>query len=208
MSIFPRSTFLKKMAKGAAFDIATTSFFFDTAVYWIFRSASFHNIKFFNNKLETDSNPVAYSQFPNAYAYRMSGIQASIIRKQFERCERQTKERIATAQLYYNGLKDLPALKLPPMRRDGSHTYFYYAILCEHRDRLARWMTEKFRDVQVSHHRNCASLPCFSDYQRDCPNAEHTAQSVIYLPTYPGYHQPEAEKNIEVIRDFFRGIDQ
>jgi len=208
MSIYPRSMLLKRMAKGAVFDIATTPVVFDTAVYWSFRSAALHNIKFFNNKLDTDLNPVAYSQFPDAYAYRMSGVQAGIIRKQFERCGRQTQERIAKAQIYYNGLKDLPALKLPPMRADGSHIYCYYAILCEQRDRLARWMTEQFRDIQVSHHRNCASLPCFSDYQRDCPNAEHTAQSVIYLPTYAGYRQSEVEKNVEVICDYFRGAGQ
>jgi perosamine synthetase len=208
MLTFPRSMLVGKMAKAAIFDIATAKYFFDTAIYWIFRSAYFHNIKFFNNKLDTDSNPVSYRKFPGGYAYRMSGIQASIIRKQLERCERQTQERIATAQLYYNGLKDLPALKLPPMRTDGSHIYFYYPILCEQRDRLAQWMIEEFRDIQVSHHRNCASLPCFSEYQRDCPNAEYAAQSVIYLPTYPGYRQSEVEKNVEVIRHFFRGADQ
>jgi len=84
MPTFPRST-----------DIATTKYFVDIAIYWIFRSAYSHDIKFFNNKLDTDSNPVAYSKFPGGYACRMSGTQASIISKQFQRCERENHERVS-----------------------------------------------------------------------------------------------------------------
>lgn len=35
---------------------------------------------------------------------------------------------------YYDGLKDMQALKLPPMRMDGSHIYCYYLILCVSRE--------------------------------------------------------------------------
>jgi perosamine synthetase len=208
MSVFPRSMLLKKMAKGAAFDLATKPLVFDTVVYWIFRTAASHNLKFFSNKLDTDSSPVAYDRFPASYAWRMSGVQASIIRSQFAHCEMQTQERIAKARIYHDGLADLPGLTLPPLRSDGSHIYFYYAVLCEQRDRLAQWMTTAYRDVQISHHRNCASMPCFSDYARDCPNAERAAQGVIYLPTYPGYRTSEVHKNVEAIRHFFRAGNQ
>jgi perosamine synthetase len=208
MSIFPRSMFLKKLAKGAVFDIATLPLIFSSSVYWIFRAASARNIKFFDNKLETDSNPVAYDSFPESYAHQMSGVQANIIRGQFEHCEQQTRERIAKAEIYHEGLKDLPGIELPPMRVDGSHIYLYYSILCERRDRLAQWMTQNFRDVQISHHRNCASMACFATSRRDCLNAEHAARSVIYLPTYPGYSQLEVVKNIEAIRQCLAAANQ
>ena len=74
MSIFPRSMFFRKMAKGAAFDFATLPLVFGSTVYWIFRAASVRNIKFFDNKLETDSDPVAYDTFPKSYAHQMSGV--------------------------------------------------------------------------------------------------------------------------------------
>jgi perosamine synthetase len=200
----PRQPLLKKMVTGAAFDIATMPVVFDAAVYWLFRYAYLHDLDFFKNKLDTDSNPVAYSTFPDRYAVRMAGVQADIILPQFANYESQTRERIAKARVYDAGLSDLPQVVRPPLREDGSHIYFYYPIQIEQRDRLARFMTQHLRDVQISHHRNCASLPCFADYYRDCPNAEKAAERVIYLPTYPGYRDDQVNANVETIRAFCR----
>jgi dTDP-4-amino-4,6-dideoxygalactose transaminase len=199
-----RKPLLKKMITGAVYDIATAPVIFDASVYWLFRYAYLHDSEFFKNKLDTDSNPVAYSTFPDRYAGRMSNAQAEIILPQFSGYEADAKERIAKAQIYDAGFADLPQIVVPPLRTDGSHIYFYYAIQCEDRDRLARFMTEKLRDVQISHHRNCASLPCFSQFYRDCPNAEMAAQRVIYLPTYRGYRIDQVEANIETIRAYMR----
>src|SRR5579862_4220583 len=54
----------KKAAKGAAFDIATEPAIFDSAVYWLFRHAYLQQKEFFKNQLDTDANPVAYTEFP------------------------------------------------------------------------------------------------------------------------------------------------
>jgi perosamine synthetase len=198
--ITPREVLWKKAAKGAAFDLATFQLFFDSAVYWLFRYAHLHDMDFFGNKLDTDANPVAYRTFPQRYAYRMSGVQAAIIRAQLDRSETQSKERIRKAALYHEGLKDVPELTLPPYRQDGSHTYFYFTVLARDRDALSRSMTRQYRDVQISHHRNCASLPCFAEYARPCPNAEAASSRALYLPTYPGYRVDQVEANITAIR--------
>lgn len=201
---FPRKALLKKMAAGLSFDAATLPFVFDAGVYWLFRYAYLHHIDFFNNKLETDSNPIAYHDFPKRYAYRMSSAQADIVIPQFKRYKRHAEERIAKAQIYHQGLADLPGVVLPPLRKDGSHVYMYYPIQCEDRDRLGRFMTERLRDVQISHHRNCAGLSCFAAFRRDCPNAEKAAQRLIYLPTYPGYRDEQVLANVEAIRAYLR----
>lgn len=202
-----RQPLLKKMIAGAMFDIATMPVIFDAGVYWLFRYAYLQNIDFFNNKLDTDSDPVAYSSFPDRYAVHMAGIQADIIIPQLQSHEAETRERIATARIYEEGLVDVPQVVRPPWREDGTHIYLYYAIQIEERDRLARYMTKRLRDVQVSHHRNCASLPCFSAYYRECPNAEKASQRVIYLPTYPGYRDDQATANVETIRAFVRELN-
>jgi perosamine synthetase len=200
----PRQPLLKKMIAGATFDLATMPLVFEAGIYWLFRYAYLHDIDFFNNKLETDSNPVAYTQFPKRYAVRMAGIQADIIVPQLPYYEAETQERIAKARIYDEGLADVPQVVRPPLREDGSHIYFYYPIQIEERDRLARFMTERLRDVQISHHRNCASLPCFAAYYRECPNAEKASQRVIYLPTYPGYRDDQVAANVESVRAFVR----
>lgn len=202
-SISPK-TLGKKMISGTMFDFATFAPLFDTAVYWLFRYAYLHDLDFFKNKLDTDANPVAYSDFPARYRYRMSGKQAEIVRLQFSREGRDSDMRIANAKRYYDSLADLPGITLPPSRMDHSHIYLYYTILCADRDGLAKAMTRRLRDVQISHHRNCASLPCFSAYARDCPNAERAAEQALYLPTYPGYKPEQIDANIKAIRAYFR----
>ena len=184
---------MEKGRKGAAFDFATLPLIFDSAVYWLFRYAYLHDMEFFSNKLDTDANPVAYRTFPQRYASRMSGAQAAIIRAQLDRSDAQSQERIGKAALYDAGLKDVPEITLPPLRQDGSHTYFYYTVLARDRDGLARSMTRQYRNVQISHHRNCASLPCFAAYARPCPNAEAASREALYLPTYPGYRHDQVE---------------
>jgi perosamine synthetase len=192
----------KKAAKGAAFDIATEPAIFDSAVYWLFRHAYLQQKEFFKNQLDTDANPVAYTEFPKRYACRMSDAQAAIIRAQLSRCEAQSTERISKAAVYRAGLKDVAGLTLPPFRQDGSHIYLYYTILARDRDGLARSMTRQYRDVQVSHHRNCASLSCYAQFSRSCPNAETASQQALYLPTYPGYRLDQVEANIAAIRRY------
>ncbi len=59
------------------------------------------------------------------------------------------------------------------------------------------------RDITMSYHRNCASVPCFAEYARPCPNAQATADQLIYLPTYPRYGRAEIEKTVAAIRSFF-----
>jgi dTDP-4-amino-4,6-dideoxygalactose transaminase len=59
------------------------------------------------------------------------------------------------------------------------------------------------RDMAAQHLHNCADLPCFSEFHRDCPNARRTARSVILLPTYPRYSNVDVERNIASIRHYF-----
>jgi perosamine synthetase len=207
MPLIPAPMLLKKVAKGASFDIATFPPVFGTVVYWLFRYAYLRGASLFSNQLDTDSHPVSYSSLPPSYTCRMSGAPAEIIRSHLGRCSRDNEERIAKAQLYDAGLRDIPGLVLPPLRRDGSHIYLYYPIQYEKRDALARSLTRRLRDVQVSHHRNCAALDCFSAFARDCPNAERASRQVIYLPTYPGYREDQVRANIDAIRSYFREGD-
>jgi perosamine synthetase len=197
-----RRNLWKKAAKGAAFDIATEPAIFDSAVYWLFRHAYLQRKEFFKNQLDTDANPVAYTELPKRYACRMSEAQAAVIRAQLSRCDAQSTERIGKAAVYHAGLKDVAGLTLPPLHRDGSHIYLYYTILAQDRDGLARSMTQQYRDVQVSHHRNCASLACFAEFSRPCPNAEKASRQALYLPTYPGYRLDQVEANIAAIRRY------
>ncbi len=194
----------RKMASGMMFDFATLPVVFHAAVYWLFRWAYLNDVKFFNNKLDTDSNPVAYSTLPEVYRHRMTGAQASLAQSQLGLVDRHIEERISRARLYDEGLRGLSGVQAPPFRGDHSHIYLYYPVLARQRDALGKSMTRQLRDVQISHHRNCASLPCFSEFSRECPNAERAANEVIYLPTYPTYRDDQVKANVRAIRRFLQ----
>ena len=92
---------------------------------------------------------------------------------------------------------------LPPFRDDGSHGYSYYPIQCDDRTALLRSLMSDGRDLAAQHLKNCADLPCFAEWARDCPNARATADATLLLPTYPRYGVEDVERNIRAIRHFF-----
>jgi dTDP-4-amino-4,6-dideoxygalactose transaminase len=134
----------------------------------------------------------------------MRPIQARLVLKQLDRVERDTQARITHAQTYYDNLKDVKELILTPMRTDGSHMFWYYPIQYKKRHDLVSFAMRHSRDITESYHRNCANVPCFTKWARDCPNAQETADSLIYLPTYPRYQTSEFMKTVGVIKAYFQ----
>ena len=100
-------------------------------------------------------------------------------------------------------MADIEDLIIAPLCEDRRHVYWYYPIQFGDRRSLVAHVMRQGRDITPSYHRNCAALPCFSDYAASCPNAQATADSLIYLPTYPRYSKAEVGKTIRAIRSFF-----
>jgi len=193
----------KKAIEGLQVDIVTMPLFFRFLFFWIFRYAYLHGVDSINDKMKIDVNPVLKETVPQHYLCRLTPLQARLVLQQLDRVDRDTESRVEAAKLYHRGLSDLPGLVVPPMRTDGSHMYWYYPIQYEKRSDLVRYALQRGRDITESYHRNCADLPCFERWSADCPNARKTADSVIYLPTYPRYSRDEVEKTIRLIRSYF-----
>lgn len=195
--------FLKKVATGFATGIATSPPLFQLLVYHIFRFGHLYNVKAINRFVETELDLNRKDSIPEAYLRRMTPMQARLILLGINKVEEDNAIRIRYAQTYHEGLSDLSELILPPLRTDGSHIYTYYPIQFYDRATLIRWMMKHYRDVGKQHLKNCADLPAFKKYYRECPNARKTADEVILLPTYPSYTEKEVKRNIKTIRAFF-----
>ena len=176
---------------------------FGAFFFWIFRFGFLNGVDAINNRLKIDVAPELERQIPAGYLHSMSATQAELILLQLDGVEAYMQNRISAAKRYHDGLNDIDDLILPPLRTDGSHIYWYFPIQAPDRDALVKHAMRCGRDVANSYHRNCAALECFSEWRRDCACAERTADSVIYLPTYPDYPTSEVDANIRVIRDFF-----
>jgi perosamine synthetase len=194
---------LAHIGKGLLGDFVTFPPVFKAVFFWVLRYAYLHNVAAVNNQLKIDVNPQLMVKMPSRYLNRLTPLQARLALPQLARIDADTRLRIAAAKLYHEGLRDLPELVLPPLRTDGSHLYTYYPVRYRDRDRLVRYLSRHLRDIQVSHHKNCAALPCFSTWHRDCPNAEATSRTLIYLPTYPSYGLDEVRRTVAAMRRFF-----
>ena len=139
----------------------------------------------------------------------MRSIQIEIIEGQLAKVDSNQQIRIRHAKRYYKGLKSLSnKFLLPPFIEDGSHGYPSFILQVPNRELLEAYMLSNGCDIMISYHRNCADLDCFQTYYRNCSNARETANSVLYLPTYPNYREKDIERNIRIIKKFYKRCDE
>ncbi|MDA1185863.1 MAG: aminotransferase class V-fold PLP-dependent enzyme [Acidobacteria bacterium] len=195
--------YLSKVATGVATDVATWPPLFRSLVYRVFRFGFLHDVGLLNNQVTVDQNPEMKRSLPESYLRRLTPTQARLVLPQLDRVESDILARIAFAELYHQGLRDVPEIDLPPLYTDFTHTYTYFPIQVDDRPALLRRLMQERCDVAAQHLRNCADLDCFSEFYRDCPRARRTARSVVLLPTYPRYSLVDAHRNVRVIREYF-----
>ena len=194
---------LSKIVSAGITDLVTSPLLFRTVMFRFFRWAFVNDIDTINNKLKIDTDPKMVTTLPENYRARMTPLQAKLVTKQLNLLEPHMATRLSYARLYHEGLKDIPEITVAPLREDGSHIYWYFPIQHHDRKALVAGVMRRGRDITMSYHRNCAAVPCFAAYARHCPNAQATADSLIYLPAYPRYGEDEVRKTIAAIRDYF-----
>jgi perosamine synthetase len=193
-----------KVLFGLATDLSTLPLPFSAFTYWFFRYGFLNEVDAILDLVTVDRHPKRSERIRPELLCRLRPQQARLIERQLDTVAEGNAARIRAAQRYDAGLRSIPELTLPPLHTDGSHLYTYYAIRSPDRRGLMRHGFKRRRDWVLSHYHNCASLEIFKDFYRPCPNAEATAQELLYLPTYPRYRVPEIDRNVAVVRDFFR----
>ena len=201
---YQSSVFLgKRILKGAVMDLASHPLFFSSFTFWLFRHGYLNDVNWINRLARSELDTSRRDSIPEYYLRRMTPFQARLALSQLNDIDKHSESRIKAAQVYHAGLRDIPELILPPLRTDMSHIYTFFPVQYEHPKGLLKWLIARRRDLGMQHMKNCADLPGFSEFYRDCPNARSTAQKVILLPTYPRYAAREVQQNIECIRSFF-----
>lgn len=201
--LVPRSFLAARVVKGAITQLATWWPVFRWLTFNVFRYGMLKDVEVINNQVRIDVDPVMTRQVPASYLHRPSPLQARLLLAQMPKVDRDTDRRRAVADEYRRHLSDIAELSVPPATPEGEHIYWYFPIQYADRLRLVKHAMREGCDVAPSYHRNCADMPCFAEYARDCPTARAVAESVIYLPTYPGYGLRHARRNIGAVRDFF-----
>ncbi len=194
----------QKVKKGLAHDLATIPVLFQMLTYPLIKFSYLKDIEFINSKVRRKpqvSEPA--KELPEIYKSQFTSLQAELGLVQIKNVDRDIQKRIEYAHLYYEGLKNINNLVLPPLSTDASHTYLWFPVLSERREELLKFMFEKGRDIAAGHFLNSADSPRFSEFYRSCPNASKVERELLYLPTYPSYSSREVQRNIQVIREFY-----
>jgi len=199
-----KSFFIKKIISALIIDLATHPILFMVFTFNIYRFAYFYNATKILNYFKTDLSPKQFSIIPEEYKFKPLQCQAKILVKQLKSLKKRTEIRQAKAKIYFHGLKNLKNIILPPQHEPERHSFWYFPIIYKRKKELEKFCLKNGRDITSSYHRNCADLPCFSEYKKSCPNAKKTSEGVLYLPVYPEYPNKEIEKNIVCVKSFFK----
>jgi dTDP-4-amino-4,6-dideoxygalactose transaminase len=193
----------KRVAICGTGDLLTARPIFDALTFWVYRYGHLHGIDSITNRWRGEDEPVLSRTIPARALRRMTPMQARLILRVLDDVDRDSSERIANARRYHEGLEDVPDIRRPPLREDGSHIYLTYPIQVPERERLLRFLIEQGRDLTMQHIGNCADYEVFAEYHRECPNARETSRQVLLLPTYPGYGAREVDRTVRAIRRYF-----
>jgi perosamine synthetase len=193
---------IKRMLQGLATDVSTHPAVFRSFTYWIFRFGFLHDIKWINRFVETELDLSRSESLLKTYLGKMTAAQCQLGMLQLDHIDENNRIRLQKAERYRQGLDDIEGLVLPP-GNDGDAIYTYFPVQYEHEDRrnLLLYLARHGCDIGPQHLKNCADLPAFEEFYRDCPNARQTARSLLLLPTYPSY----PDRNIDHTIDVFRG---
>lgn len=194
---------LKRAGYAMATDFTLSPIPFKLFFFWLFRFGYLNDVEFLNKRVTVEDNPELRPDFPPVYRRTMTPLQARLVLAQLDDLGPNREIRRRHARMYWEGLRDLEGITLPPWREDESHTYLVYSVQVEDRRGLVAHLMRDLRDCSYQHLKNCAGLPCFADFGADLPVAEETANSNVLLPTYPSYGEDQVRATIRSVRKYF-----
>ncbi len=136
---------------------------------------------------------------------RLDELQAAFLRVKLLRLDRWNRGRQKIAARYLTEIKN-PCIKLPlPSSEEYGHLYHVFAVRCEARDELERYLSEKgvctVKHYPIPMHLQEAyrdlRLPAGS-----LPVAEKISRTILSLPLFYGMTQDEAAYVITAINEF------
>lgn len=161
------------------------------------------NIPWIKSMVTQELNAVRLEHMPTEYIARLSPAQAQAVADKWPEVDEDVLHRIRCAEIYHHHLKDVPGLLCADLWTDKSHTYLYFPIQVADKYALQHFMIEHDCDVAIQHAANCADLPAYKEYYRDCPAARAAYAGTLMLPTYRGFPLAQAERYARTVRRFF-----
>jgi dTDP-4-amino-4,6-dideoxygalactose transaminase len=144
------------------------------------------------------------------YNYRLSGIQAAILRVKLKRLEQWIEIRRKLALEYDRVLEDSGVMR-PAALADVRHVYCLYTIQASGRDELQRELDAAGIKTAVHYPTPIHLMPAYADERYSAgsfPIAEACARSVLSLPLYPQMHSGQVREVADEVQRLSRKAGQ
>jgi perosamine synthetase len=195
----------KKFIYGLIINTSTYTPIFKLFTFWIIKLGYLKNINFIKSFTKNDPDPYQLEKLPEYYKLNMSDYQARCIKDQLPDLNKNYYKRKIFFKTYFDELKDIKELKIPLYDQNTDDPYINFPILYKERDKLLKFMFMNNRDVAHYFYRNCNDIKFFSRYYNPkIFNIKIIVNNIILLPTYSKYSLLDVQRNIKVIRRFFK----
>lgn len=142
------------------------------------------------------------------YNYRMTDLAAAIALEQLKKVERFNQKRISNAQKLIQGLKDIPGLILPTIKKNYQHVFHQFTVRVTrgfklNRDELINYLKKKGIICGIYYPKPLHLHPHFKrmGYKKgDFPVAEKVSGEVISLPVHPSLSSSDLDYILKVIK--------
>lgn len=133
---------------------------------------------------------------------RLDEIQAAFLRVKLKHLDEYNQDRNRIAKRYLTEIVN-PKIILPQVRADGNHVWHIFAVLCEERDRLRKYLEEKGIGTQCHYPIPIHKQEAYIDYFiGEYPCAERISGCELSIPMYYGLKDEEINYIIETINMF------
>ncbi len=115
------------------------------------------------------------------YKYHMNNVNAAIGSVQLEHIAPVIARHIANGRFFDQALRGIPGLELTRWDEAAEPSYWFYTVLAERRDDLARYLTERGIGNSLAHKRNDLHT-VFAASRRELPGVDRFYARMLHIP--------------------------
>lgn len=133
---------------------------------------------------------------------RLDELQAGLLRIKLKKLDDYTVERNEIAKKYLEGINNKKII-LPKLAKDSTHVWHVFAIRCEEREKLQKYLSDNGIGTIIHYPISIAKQEAYKeDNLEDLPIAEKIAKEELSLPLYIGMSDDEINYVIDVINKY------
>jgi dTDP-4-amino-4,6-dideoxygalactose transaminase len=133
---------------------------------------------------------------------RMDTLQASILLAKMPHLKSWNLLREKIAHTYNLKLSAVAGVKIPAVRHASLHSWHIYAIQCQNRDELKKFLEERGIQTMIHYPRALTNLPFYRSGQM-FPVADNLEKTILSLPVYPGLTESQVLHVCNSIAEFY-----